>query len=198
MIASLTGVVASVGLDRLVVEVGGVGMLLYATPGTAAAARVGEQVSVATSLVVREDSLTLYAFRDADERDTFETAMSVSGIGPRLALAMLAVMSPEQLRAAVASADHAALVKIPGVGKKSAERLVLELRDRLDPPLADAGRPAANAAVEPWREQVIDALVGLGWNAKQAAEAVDAVTPASGEPGELAAILRAALRELGR
>ena len=200
MIASVRGQVSHVGLDRVVVEVGGVGMLVHTTPGTAAACRTGSDAALATTLVVREDSLTLYGFGDADERDMFETVQTVSGIGPRLALAMLAVLSPDQVRAAVGGGELTTLMKIPGVGKKSAERLVLELRDKVGMPTGaatPAGRPAT-ADAGPWREQVTEALVGLGWSARQAGDAVDAVAPGPGEPVAIPVVLRNALRVLGR
>jgi Holliday junction DNA helicase RuvA len=235
VIASLRGRVQSVRLDSAVIEVGGVGMLVQATPATLAGLRVGAEATLATTLIVREDALTLFGFDDADERDVFESVQTVSGIGPRLALAMLAVHSPEGLRAAVASADLTALMRVPGIGRKGAQRLVLELADRLGPPstpVAPGGRApgtalAPAAAGQAWRDRVVDALVGLGWPARAAAEAVQAV---SGEPGgpsdqpgeqpgdqpgegahelpgqvtaadgeqEVARVLRAALRHLGR
>ncbi len=122
-----------VGLDRLVVVVGGVGLLVQTTPATAAAARRGAPCALATSLVVREDSLTLYGFDSVGERDMFETVQTVTGVGPRLALAMLSVHAPDDLRRAIAGNDLTALTKIPGVGRKGAERIVLELRDRIGP-----------------------------------------------------------------
>ncbi|MDQ1288493.1 MAG: holliday junction helicase RuvA [Actinomycetota bacterium] len=195
MIASLRGRVLAVRLDSAVVEVGGVGVLVQATPATLAALRPGEEARLATSLVVREDSLTLFGFADDDERDVFETVQTASGIGPRLALAMLAVHTPDGLRAAVAGQDLTALVKVPGIGRKGAQRIVLELTDRLGAPSsAPVDRPPLGGSPA-WREQVVEALVGLGWSAKQAGEAVDAV---SGEGGDVPAILRAALRHLGR
>jgi len=205
MIASVRGRVLAVRLDSAVVEVGGVGLLLQATPATLAALRPGQDAELSTSLVVREDSLTLFGFADADERAVFETVQTVSGIGPRLALAMLAVFSPDGLRAAVAGQDLTGLTRVPGIGRKGAQRIVLELTDRLGPasPGAGAGAGGAALAVLPvagWREQVCDALVGLGWSARQAAEAVEAVAagPAlDGEP-DVAAVLRRALRHLGR
>lgn len=208
MIASVRGTVLDVRLDAAVVEVGGVGMLVLATPATLAALRVGQEARLATSLVVREDSLTLFGFADADERDVFETVQTVSGIGPRLALAMLAVHTPDGLRAAVAGQDLTALTKVPGIGRKGAQRIVLELTDRLGAPSGPAG-----AAVLPppdtgpaWRTQVVDALVGLGWSAKQAGDAVDVVAADAAAShgadaaaaGDVAGVLRAALRHLGR
>ena len=209
MIASVRGRVQAVRLDSAVIEIGGVGMLVQATPSTLAGLRPGEEITLATTLVVREDALTLFGFADTDERDVFETVQTVSGIGPRLALAMLAVHSPDGLRTAVASGDLTALMKVPGIGRKGAQRLVLELTDRLGPPsatLATAGDgvpdtpPAGAQPGGAWRDQVVDALVGLGWPARSASEAVDAVTAAddSGAAPEVAAVLRAALRHLGR
>ena len=186
-------------LDAVVLEVGGVGRLAYATPGTLAGLRVGEQCEIATSLVVREDSLTLYGFADGDERDVFEAVQTVSGIGPRLALAMLAVHTPDGLRRAVAGEDLTALQRVPGIGRKGAQRIVLELADRLGAPaLTTAGLPAPAPADR--RGEVVEALVGLGWNAKAADDAVSAVLPADAgavEAADVAAVLRGALRVLG-
>jgi len=210
MIASVRGTVLAARLDAAVVEVGGVGMLVQATPATLAGLRVGQEARLSTSLVVREDSLTLFGFADDDERDVFETVQTVSGIGPRLALAMLAVHTPDGLRAAVATQDLNALVKVPGIGRKGAQRIVLELTDRLGAPVSAAGGapsvPLVGSA-SARHDQVVEALVGLGWSAKQAADAVDAVTsdagtPGSAEPGsatgDVAGVLRSALRHLGR
>ncbi len=201
MIASVRGRVLAVRLDAAVVEVGGVGLLVQATPATLAELRPGSEAELATSLVVREDALTLFGFADADERDVFEVVQTVSGIGPRLALAMLAVHTPDGLRAAVAAGDLTALMKVPGIGRKGAQRIVLELTDRLGAPTS-AAPPAALVAVgSAWRDRVVDALVGLGWSAKQAADAVEAVAGAdddSGAPADVPGTLRAALRHLGR
>ncbi len=197
MIAQVRGEVLRVGLDRVVVLVGGVGMLIHTTPGTAAACRHGASVDLATHLVVREDALTLYGFDSDAERELFETVQTVSGIGPRIALAVLSVLTPDQVRLAITTGDLATLCKVPGIGRKSAERLVLELRDKVAMPSGTATAAPVPAGA-PWREQVAEALVGLGWSAKQAAEAVERVAPAPGEPVEISAILRAALRELGR
>ncbi|MFV0458151.1 MAG: Holliday junction branch migration protein RuvA [Actinomycetales bacterium] len=197
MIASVRGMVLAVRLDAAVVEVGGVGLRVAATPATLAGLREGEMTSLATSLVVREDSLTLYGFADADERDVFEVVQTVSGIGPRLALAMLAVHSPEGLRRAIADEDLTALCRVPGIGRKGAQRLVLDLADRLGAPtdVRSPVRPAANP-LGPSYAEVGDALVGLGWSAKQAEAAVAAVTQES-PAGDVATVLRAALRYLG-
>nr|WP_269326640.1 Holliday junction branch migration protein RuvA [Kineosporia mesophila] len=196
-------------MDSVVIEVGGVGLLLQATPGTLAELRPGQETELATSLVVREDSLTLFGFGTTDERDVFETVQTVSGIGTRLALAMLAVHTPEGLRLAVAQQDLTALTKVPGIGRKGAQRIVLELTDRLGAP---SGGATVAAAVKPadtggWRDQVLDALTGLGWPAKAASDAVDKVVGApdspvaldeNGTPPDMAQVLRAALRQLGR
>jgi holliday junction DNA helicase RuvA len=199
VIASVRGPVQHVGLDRVVLEVGGVGLLLHTTPGTASALRRGQEATLATTLVVREDSLTLYAFGTDDERDVFEQVQTVSGVGPRLALAMLAVLDPDRLRAAIGSGDVAALTTVPGIGKKGAERLVLELRDKLGMPRGTgSGATAATApAGTAWRSQVSEALVGLGWSAKQADDAVATVARDAGADPSVSDMLRAALRELG-
>jgi len=198
MIASLTGTVGAVGLDHVVVEVGGVGLLVHTTPAEAAALRPGIQAHLATTLVVREESLTLYGFAETAQRDLFEQVQTVSGVGPRLALAMLAVHAPDALRSAIGGGDVAALVKVPGIGKKGAERIVLELKDKIGPVDGVSGpsTPSTPAAAE--HEQVTEALVGLGWSAKQAADAVEKVTAADPDNHEVSALLRLALRELGR
>lgn len=199
MISSVRGPVLQVGLDSVVVEVGGIGLLVHTTPATAAAVRPGTTAALSTTLVVREESLTLYGFADDDERVVFELVQTVSGVGPRLALAMLAVHAPDSLRAAVADGDLVALTKVPGIGKKGAERIVLELRDRIGAPTG-SGAPATprQPAVDAWRGQVRDALTGLGWSAKQADEAIDTVADQARDTSDISGLLRAALRELGR
>lgn len=197
MIASVTGRVLSVALDSVVVGVGGVGMCVQATPATLAGLRVGRDASLATSLVVREDALTLFGFADDEERDVFELLQTVSGVGPRLALAMLAVHPPEQLRRAVATEDYAALVRVPGIGRKGAQRIVLELGDRLGPPRADGSAPdeAPTSPTAPPPE-VVEALVGLGWPVRNAEQAVTEALDGEGS-SDTAALLRSALRILG-
>ncbi|MEG3615152.1 Holliday junction branch migration protein RuvA [Isoptericola haloaureus] len=203
MIASLSGTVAQVALDRAVVDVGGVGYLVHATPATLAGLRVGEQALLHTTLVVREDSMTVYGFADTEEREVFETAQSVSGVGPRIALAMLAVLTPSALRRAVDQEDTAALRRVPGIGAKSAQRIVLELSGRLGAPGPDDGAAsgAATSAAGDERDQVVEALVGLGWAAKVAEGAVDKALAEAGTdrvgPTEVPSTLRAALRQLG-
>ena len=183
-------------------------MLVSCTSGTLAGLRLGEQARLATSLVVREDSLTLFGFADEDERGVFELVQTVTGIGPRLAQAMLAVHAPDQLRRAVMTDDLVALMKVPGVGRKGAQRIVLELKDRLGPPRgtsahAATGTPAAAAVGGEWQNQVYAALLGLGWNQRDADEAISVVGAqvAAGESGEVpdtGALLKAALRSLSR
>lgn len=198
MIASVRGRVAAVRLDGAVVEVGGVGLAVQATPGTLASLRAGQEVELATSLVVREDSLTLFGFADADEREVFETLQTVSGVGPRLALAMLAVHTPDGLRRAVATEDLTALCRVPGIGRKGAQRIVLDLADRIGAPSEAVPRGAPVPATRAGHPDVVEALVGLGWNAKQAEAAVQAVGAADGAPRDQTGLLRAALRHLGR
>ena len=198
MIAFVRGPVAAVGIDSCVVEVGGIGLRLYCHPGTLAGLRPGEQATIATSMVVREDSLTLYGFADDDERNLFELLQTASGVGPRLAQAILAVLSPDQVRLAVATEDLAALVTVPGIGKKGAQRIVLELKDRIGAPSkAPAGRAPVPVQQE-WREQVHAGLVGLGWSVKDADSAVAAVEPLADEEQSVPVLLRAALRTLSK
>ena len=214
MIAHVAGSVAAIAPDGAVIDVSGVGLLVQCTPATLAGFRLGEQARVATSLVVREDSLTLYGFASEDERNTFELLQTASGVGPRLAQAMLAVLTPDALRRAVAAEDLAVLTSVPGIGRKGAQRIVLELAGRLGPP-ADGGgaglarRPAAAVAPQ-WRDQVRAGLVSLGWQAREADQAISAVESELTEPGgddrgaaepaevDVAVALRAALRVLGR
>lgn len=200
MIASVDGVVQAVRLDSAIVEAGGFGMLVYGTPGTLATLRVGERARLHTSFVVREDSMTLYGFADADEREVFEIVQTVSGVGPRLALAMLAVHEPDALRRAVADGDLTALMRVPGIGKKGAQRIVLELTDRLGAPTS-AGAPTPSVQAADRQAQVVEALVGLGWSAKPAQDAVADVLSAREQDvvqeGDVADVLRASLRILG-
>jgi Holliday junction DNA helicase RuvA len=208
MIAHVTGTVAALAPDAAVIEVGGVGLQVQCAPGTIAGLRTGERARVATSLVVREDSLTLYGFASDDERNTFELLQTASGVGPRLALAMLGVLSPEALRRAVAAEDLAALISVPGIGRKGAQRIVLELAGRLGAPGELPSVPAARAAAGPaaWQDQVRAGLVSLGWQPREADQAISAIEPelaGSGGTGtdqlvDVSVALRAALRVLGR
>ncbi|WP_425836128.1 Holliday junction branch migration protein RuvA [Streptomyces fractus] len=200
MIAFVSGPVAALAPDAAVVEVGGVGMALQCTPNTLSTLRIGQQAKLSTSLVVREDSLTLYGFADDDEKQTFELLQTASGVGPRLAQAMLAVHSPDALRRAVSTGDEKSLTAVPGIGKKGAQKLLLELKDRLGEPLGTGGPAIGTAVTSGWREQLHAALIGLGYATREADEAVDAVAPqaeAEGTP-QVGRLLKAALQSLNR
>jgi Holliday junction DNA helicase RuvA len=202
VIAHLNGMVAGVGPDGAVIDVGGVGLRVQCTPDTLASLKPGEPGRVATSLVVREDSLTLFGFGTDDERNVFELLQTASGIGPRLALAMLAVHSPDALRRAVAAEDLNALTMVPGIGKKGAQRIVLELKDRLGAPGDGGGNGAApvRRAEPSWRDQVQSGLTNLGWSARDADAAIAAVEAESdgGPVPDVAMALRSALRKLSK
>ncbi|USQ87234.1 Holliday junction branch migration protein RuvA [Streptomyces phaeoluteigriseus] len=199
MIAFVSGPVAALAPDSAVVEVGGIGIAVQCTPNTLSGLRMGRPAKLATSLVVREDSLTLYGFADDDERQVFELLQTASGVGPRLAQAMLAVHSPDTLRRAVATGDEKALVAVPGIGKKGAQKLLLELKDRLGAPV---GAPAVGTPVtQGWRDQLHAALIGLGYATREAEEAVAAVAPqaeAAGGTPQVGQLLKAALQTLNR
>ncbi|BCB74212.1 Holliday junction branch migration protein RuvA [Phytohabitans flavus] len=198
MIASVRGRVAAVSPDGAVIEVGGVGLAVQCAPGTLAGLRLGAEARLATSLVVREDSLTLYGFADDEEKLLFELLQTASGVGPRLAQAVLAVHSPETVRRAIATADTATLTRVPGIGKKGAERLVLELRDRIGP-VAVGTDETAGVLVGAWQEQVRQGLVGLGWTASQADQAVAAVAETvDGTTPPVPVLLKQAIRLLGK
>ena len=206
MISHLRGVVHAISPDGAVIEVGGVGLLVQCTPATLAALRPGEPARVATSLVVREDSLTLYGFGSDDEREVFGLLQTASGVGPRLALAMLAHLTPAALRRAVAAEDITALTAGPGIGRKGAQRIVLELKDRLGPPRnTGASVPAQTRHVESgWREQVHGALLNLGWSTREAEQALEVVQTEADLTGidtaeaQVSVLLRMALKTLGR
>jgi holliday junction DNA helicase RuvA len=205
VIAHLEGTVAALTPDGAVIDVGGVGLRVSCTPDTLATLKPGEPGRVSTTLVVREESLTLFGFGSDDERDVFEMLQTATGVGPRLALAMLAVHSPDALRRAVAAEDLNALTMVPGIGKKGAQRIVLELAGKLgDPRDGGVAAPAvpARGAGSSWRGQVITGLVNLGWSARDAELAVAAVEAEAREAGEpvpdVPGALRAALRRLSR
>lgn len=198
MIAFVRGHVESVGLTSAVLEVSGVGLELMCTPGTIATLRIGQSATLPTSMVVREDSLTLFGFLDEDERSTFELLQTASGVGPKLAQAMLAVLRPDDLRMAVAHEDVKTLTRVPGIGQKGAQRIILELRDRIGSPTGSVAGSRAPTAAPDWRGQVQQGLIGLGWSVKEADTAVEVVAPDAGEIPDVGALLRAALRTLGR
>ncbi|PZS27579.1 MAG: Holliday junction branch migration protein RuvA [Pseudonocardiales bacterium] len=202
MIASVRGTVVAVGPDGAVVEVGGVGMAVSCSPGTLARLRVGEAARLATSLVVREDSLTLYGFAEDDERSLFELLQTANGVGPKLAQTMLAVYPPRELRRAIATSDLAALTKVPGIGRKGAERIALELRDRIGSIDGYDSRTDLGGltAVAPWRDQLAHALAGLGFSGKEALDAIDvaAAEQPESEPPDVSAMLRRSIQLLGR
>lgn len=193
MISQLTGTVVSLGLNTIVIDVNGVGMQVHCAPNTTGALTLGSRATIVTSLVVREDSLTLFGFANPEERDMWLLLQTVSGIGPKVALAFVAVLSPDEASRALAEGDLATLTKVPGIGKKGAERLVVELKDKV------AAAPiVAGPAREAWRPQVREALIGLGWSAKEADKAVETVagTLPSDHDGDVATILRKTLQSM--
>jgi Holliday junction DNA helicase RuvA len=195
MIASVRGEVLEVALDHVVIEACGVGYRVNATPSTLSTLRRGSEARLVTAMIVREDSMTLYGFADNDARDLFQTLLSVSGVGPKIALATLAVHEAPALRQALGDGDVTALTRVPGIGKRSAERMVLELRDKVGAVVAATGVPATNGHAV--RGPVVEALVGLGFAVKQAEEATDKVLGGSAGTSTSSA-LRAALSLLGK
>jgi Holliday junction DNA helicase RuvA len=200
VIAFVRGTVAAVGLTSAVLEVGGVGLELHCTPNTLADLRRGAEAVLPTSMVVREDSLTLFGFADDDEKQMFELVQTASGVGPKLAQAMLAVHSPETIRRAVASDDVKTLTSVPGIGQKGAQRIILELRDRIGSPGSVAERAAGTTGVDAWQGQVHGGLVGLGWSGKEADKAVAAVTADAEQMDvpDVPRLLRLALQTLSK
>ncbi|WP_062951197.1 MULTISPECIES: Holliday junction branch migration protein RuvA [Brachybacterium] len=199
MIASLTGRVVRLDLDALVLEVAGIGYLVRTTPQALAATRHGAELTLHTELVVREDSLTLYGFPQAEEAETFRIVQSVTGIGPRTALAVLAVLDPEELRRAVAEQDAKTITRTPGIGPKVAGRMILELGGKLPAPSEASPQAPSAPGTTPGGPDadVVEALVGLGWAEKPARSAVEAAREEGGEQLDAAALLRTALRGLG-
>ena len=201
MIAQLTGTVVAAGATWVVVDLNGFGLRAQCTPATASAVRLGQPTTLFTSLIVREDSLTLYGFADADERDCFELVQAASGIGPKIAQAVVSVLSPDALRAAIAAENIPALTKVPGIGVKGAQRLVIELRDKINTLAAvtAAGTPATASEAQ-WRDQVKGGLEGLGWSSRDAERACDGVEHlVESDPATpVAVLMRAALRSLAK
>lgn len=195
MIASVRGRVLEIGLNGVVVEVGGVGLDLRCTPETLSTLRIGHEVAMPTSLVVREDSLTLFGFSDSEEKELFELLQTASGVGAKTALTMLACLSPDLLRSAIATEDVKTLTRVPGIGQKGAQRIILELKDRIG---VSAATIPARAPTSTWEQQVHTGLVGLGWSVREADGAVAAVRDEATDPVDVGALLRAALRTLGK
>jgi holliday junction DNA helicase RuvA len=200
MIAQLTGLVAQIGPTSAVIDIGGFGVQAVCSPNTVAGLRVGQRASLATSLVVREDSLTLYGFASADEREFFELLLTATGVGPKLAQATLAVLSPDELRTAIAGENLMQLCKVPGIGRKGAQRMVIELKDKINTiGNADVPEPAARPPAA-WRAQVTQGLQGLGWSARDAESACDEVEHLTREDPQVnvAVLMRTALQSLAR
>lgn len=198
MIDYVRGIVAQVNETHVVVDVGGIGLRVQAAPGTVAELHVGEKRELPTSLVVREDAWTLYGFTTRDDREVFELVQSVTGIGPRTAQALVATLGSNGLRAAVAHEDTAALMRVPGIGKRGAQRLLVELADRLGAPAQLPGAPPAPAPDTGWQTTVLAGLTSLGWSSREAEAAVKAVAPQADSGADVATLLKAALRELHR
>jgi Holliday junction DNA helicase RuvA len=201
VIHHLTGTVTAAGATWVVLDLNGFGLKALCTPDTAAGVRLGEPVTLHTSLVVREDSLTLYAFADAESRDCFELALSASGVGPKIAQAMMSVLSPGDFRGAILSENHRRIATVPGIGPKTAQKIVLELRDKVMALGAVTTGPVTGphqAAVPQWRDQVSDGLQGLGWSAKDAEAACERVAGLAESETNIATLMRAALQTLAK
>jgi Holliday junction DNA helicase RuvA len=199
VIAFVRGHVVSVGAATAVLDVSGVGYELQCTPRTLAELRVGHEATLAATMVVREDSMTLFGFSDPDERAVFERLQSVTGVGPRLAQALLAALTPDALRQAIATEDVKALTRVSGVGQKGAQRLVLELKDKLGAPTgATVDLTPSGTGGPAWQAPVHSALVGLGWSPREADAAVAAVAEDAAPDADVATVLRLALRSLDR
>lgn len=195
MIAAVRGEVLDVALDHVVIEAAGVGYKVMAAPSTLATLRRGTEARLITAMIVREDSMTLYGFADADARDLFLMLLGVSGVGPKIALATLAVYEGNALRQALADGDVTALTRVPGIGKRGAERMVLELRDKVGSLPGGGGTPGVVGHAV--RSPVVEALVGLGFALKQAEDACDKVL-AEDPDATTSSALRAALSALGK
>jgi len=180
MISLITGAVRSISTDKVIVEVGGVGLSLSITSQTSSQLHLGASAQLFTSLVVREDSLTLFGFLDEQSRNTFELLQTVSGIGPKVALAVMGSHSAESLAKAIAQEDIKAIEKVPGIGRKGAQRLILELKGKL----TDFGSGSAAQVHQPvWREQLASALISLGYSSKESDSAINEVLAQYSEQG---------------
>ncbi|MFC8313423.1 Holliday junction branch migration protein RuvA [Gordonia sp. NPDC057258] len=195
MIASVRGPVLEIALDHAVIDCGGVGYRVLATPATLSRLRRGDEATLLTSMIVREDSMTLYGFTEPDARALFALLQTVTGVGPRLAMATLAVLEPDALRRALAESDTKSLTSVPGIGKRVAERLCVELRDKVDRSTGEASTGVT--VVGGIREQVAEALVGLGFTAGPAEKAVTAVL-AENPDADASTALRHSLSLLGK
>jgi len=200
MIAQLSGSVLQIGPTSVVIEVGGLGILALCSPNTVANLRIGQRATLATALIVREDSLTLYGFASVDEREFFELLLSATGVGPKLAQAALAVLSPDELRRAIATENLVQLCRVPGIGRKGAQRIVIELKDKINATALPEETDQAPATAGAWREQVSQGLQGLGWTARDAEAACAEVEPLATEDPSIsvAVLMRAALQSLAR
>lgn len=190
MISFVRGTVVRRMPNAAIIDVGGIGYQVFATPTTLGELRTGDEALLHTSFIVKEDSMTLYGFLTEDEVSVFDTLLSVSGIGAKIALAVLSVHTPDSLRSAVSSQSVGALTQVPGIGKKGAQRILLELGSKLGPASASVQTDSASGA------SVVEALVGLGWNEADAQAAVREVE-AEGSTGQ-SQMLREALKKLGR
>ena len=197
MISLINGLVRSLSSDRVVVEVGGVGLAVSVTSHTSSQLNLGAPVQLFTSLVVREDSLTLFGFLDEESRSAFELVQTVSGIGPKVALAILGSHTPQTLAVAIAQEDVKAIEKVPGIGRKGAQRLILELKGKI----SDFGATAHRSIHQPvWREQLTSALISLGFTAKDSDGAINAVVAQYADNGvdaqnvDISELLKAALQ----
>jgi Holliday junction DNA helicase RuvA len=200
LIAQVSSSVLQVGPTSAVIDVGGLGVLALCSPNTVAGLRVGQHATLATALIVREDSLTLYGFASGDEREFFELLLTATGVGPKLAQAALAVLSPEELRRAIAGENLVQLCKVPGIGRKGAQRIVLELKDKINAVATSEERTPAPGAGDAWRNQVAQGLQGLGWSARDADAACAEVEHLVTDDPEVsvAILMRAALQTLAR
>ena len=193
MIATLTGTISAITTSSVVIDVNGVGYLIHITPRSSAGLVAGNRVSLFTQLVVREDSMTLYGFESLQAKEVFELLQSVSGIGPKVALSALSIYDPQELFSAITAENASAIERIPGLGKKGAQRVILELKEKI--PAFTQVSSASDTAIAPWRDQVLMALVGLGFTAKDAAARIEIVAQEITDPSsrEVAELLRAAL-----
>jgi holliday junction DNA helicase RuvA len=195
MISSVRGTVLEVGTSRVIVEVGGVGLDIVVTPANALRLRVGTEATLRTALIVREDDLSLYGFADADERAVFDLLRGVTGVGPKSAMGVLAVMEPGDIAAAVAADDDASFRKVSGIGPKTAKLIVLSLSGKMQ---GIAQRAPGKGGPTAAGDSVLAALIGLGWSERVAAEAIDdAMAAAAAGEVTVSALLRSALGRLG-